>query len=62
MQNHSSDVWMVATREGFIPLGLENFGDRGFQWAWGFLWIKQVGHLKHDGVGSMGKGDWKNGQ
>ena len=28
----------------------------------GFLWIKQLGHLKHDGVGSMGKGDWKNVQ
>lgn len=42
MQNHSSDVWMVATREGFISLGLENFGDRGFQWAWGFLQMFRI--------------------
>jgi len=37
MQNNSNGSWMVATPEGFIPLGLENFGDRGFQWAWSFL-------------------------
>lgn len=37
MQNQSNGNWMVTTPEGLIPLGLENFGDRGFQWAWIFL-------------------------
>jgi len=36
MENHSNDDWMVLTREGPIPLGLESFGDREFQWVWFF--------------------------
>ncbi|MCH7315542.1 hypothetical protein [Acinetobacter sp. ANC 3882] len=36
MNNHSNDDWMVLTGEGPIPLGLESFGDREFQWLWSF--------------------------
>lgn len=42
MQNNSNLSWMVTTPEGLIPLGLENFGDRGFQWAWSFLQMSNI--------------------
>ncbi len=42
MENHSNDDWMVLTREGPIPLGLESFGDREFQWLWSFTQMYNI--------------------
>ncbi|WP_335953685.1 hypothetical protein [Acinetobacter higginsii] len=42
MQNDSNDGWMIATQEGFIPISLANFGDRGFEWAWIFLQMFKI--------------------